>query len=563
MYDLYRDPGKYKVQKKGILMLGEEILLKVSKPARYIGGEHNIILKDHKSVKCKVALCFPDVYDVGMSHLGLKILYSVLNEREDLVCERVFAPWHDMEKIMRQEEMPLFTLETKMPVKDSDIVGFSLQFELNYTNVLNMLDLSGIPLFSKERTQSDPLIIGGGPCTFNPEPVADFFDCFVIGDGEDAALDIVDAFIENKKEGGRRDDLLRKLASIESVYVPFYKKTVQKRTLTDLDNAHYPKRPVVPYIDVVHDRMQLEVMRGCRRRCNFCQAGVIYRPNRERSIEKIVSLAKEIYENTGYDEASLLSLSSGDHSRIMEIISALRELFKDKGVSISLPSLRVEDMISRFPAEMTIGRHTGLTFAPEAGSEKLRKIINKDIPIEALKGCAYEAFKNGWRRIKLYFMIGLPGEDYSDLDAIVELAREISEVKKKIDGKAASINASVSVFVPKPHTPFERAAMLPIDEVENRQRYIRQKAKGTKVNFSFHNARMSYIEAALSRGDRALSQAVYNAWKKSCKFDGWNDYFDFEKWKEAFREASIDPDYYALRERKPDEPLPWKFIELR
>ena len=431
-------------------MLTEEILLKVRKPARYIGGEWNSVVKDHKDVKCKVVLAFPDVYEVGMSHLGLKILYSLLNDRRDIACERVFAPWFDMEGIMREQKIPLFTLETKSSLKEFDILGFSLQYELSYTNVLNMLDLAGIPLFSSERGDTYPLIIGGGPCAFNPEPMADFFDCFLIGDGEEAALEIADIFIENRKKGGKKEELLKRLADVEGIYVPSIPKKVRKRSVLDLDKAYYPTRPVVPYIEIVHDRIQLEIMRGCRRRCNFCQAGVIYRPNRQRSAEKIISLAKKVYENTGYDEISLVSLSSGDHSQIMDIASSIKGSFQDKGISISLPSLRVEDLVSRFPLEMSSGKHTGLTFAPEVGSEKMRKVINKDISPATLKECAYQAFKNGWRRIKLYFMIGLPQEDYSDLDAIVDLAKGISEARKDVDGKLAEINASESVFIPKP-----------------------------------------------------------------------------------------------------------------
>lgn len=543
-------------------MLNDDILLNVSKPARYIGGEINSIIKDDENIKCKIALCFPDIYDVGMSHLGLKILYSVLNERQEVACERAFAPWHDMENIMRQKGIPLFTLETKRPLKEFDIVGFSLQYELSYTNVLNMLDLSGIPIFSDQRKDSHPLIIGGGPCAFNPEPMADFFDCFVIGDGEEVILELVDAFIEYRKNDTNRVKLLQRLAGLEGVYVPSVSSKVKKRSILNLDEAPYPIKPPVPYIEIIHDRMQLEVMRGCRRKCNFCQAGVIYRPNRERSVEKLIVLAKCLYENTGHDEVSLISLSSGDHSRIREIVSSLKDIFQDKGISISLPSLRAEDLIRKFPLEITSGRRTGLTFAPEVGSQKMRDIINKDISIEALKECVYHAFKNGWRKVKLYFMIGLPHEDYSDLDAIVNLAKEISEVKIKINGRPADINASVSVFVPKPHTQFERAAMLSIGEIKERQNYIKHKAVGSRVKFSFHDAKMSYIEAVLSRGDRKLSNCIYKAWENGCKFDGWSDHFIFDNWMAAFKEAGIDPDHYALRERKLEETLPWEFIEV-
>lgn len=544
-------------------ILTDEILLKVSKPARYIGGEFNSVVKAHKNLRCKVALAFPDVYEVGMSHLGLKILYSILNDRQDIACERVFAPWFDMEALMRERKIPLWTLETKSPLKEFDIVGFSLQYELSYTNVLNMLDLAGIPLFSSQRDGFDPVVIGGGPCVFNPEPIADYFDCFVIGDGEEVILEIADIFIEAKQNKEERNSLLKRFAGLEGVYVPPINKRVKKRSILNLDAVCYPERPVVPYISIVHDRIQLEIMRGCRRRCNFCQASAVYRPNRERSKENIVSLAKKIYDNTGYDEISLVSLSSGDHSEILEIVSCLKDLFKDKGVSISLPSLRVEDMARRFPVEISSCGRAALTFAPEVGSDKMRKVVNKDISPLLLKECAYQAFKNGWRRLKLYFMLGLPEEDYTDLDAIVDLAMQISETKKVIDGLPAEINASLSVFIPKPHTRFEREPMLSMDEVERKQHHIRQRAMKTrKVKFSFHDIRMSYLEAVMARGDRKLSGVIHRAWLKGCKFDAWGEHFDFEKWVLAFKEEGIDPDLYSLRRFSPQEVLPWGFIDF-
>lgn len=547
-------------------MLSDEMLLSVAKPARYTGGEWNSIVKGDLGIDCRIALCFPDLYEIGMSHLGLKILYSVLNGRSDVACERSFAPWHDMERVLRGNGIPLFSLETKRPLNKFDMLGFSLQYELSYTNILNMLDLSGIPLFSKDRDGSHPLIAGGGPCAFNPEPLADFFDCFVIGEAEEAVLEVADAVIGNKRAKASRGELLERLSGIEGVYVPSIPKKIKKRFIADLESAPFPEKPVVPFINVIHDRIQIEIMRGCGRACNFCQACAIYKPNRFRSPAKILSLAEAIYKNTGCDEISLVSLSSGDHPQIMEIITSLTGAFKDRAVGISFPSLRVEEMTSRFPHELTSGRHTGLTFAPEVGSEKMRKVINKDVPAEALKECAYQAFKNNWRRIKLYFMIGLPQEEYSDLDAIVDLAREISEVRRRVDGKPADINAAVSVFIPKPHTRFEREAMLPVDEVFRRQKYIRDRkrsSQGTKVKFIFHDARMSYLEAAFARGDNKLSKVLYIAWKNGCRFDSWQECFDPEKWRSAFREASIDPDYYSLRERELGEPLPWEFIALR
>jgi len=545
-------------------MLSDEMLLGVAKPARYTGGEWNSVVKGDRGIDCRIALCFPDLYEVGMSHLGLKILYSVLNGRSDVACERTFAPWHDMERVLREKGIPLFSLETKRPLNEFNMLGFSLQYELSYTNILNMLDLSGIPLFSKDRDASHPLIVGGGPCAFNPEPLADFFDCFVIGEAEEAVLEVADAVIGNKKAGASRGELLERLSGIEGVYVPSIPKKIKKRFIADLESAPFPEKPVVPFINVIHDRIQIEIMRGCGRACNFCQACAIYRPNRFRSPAKILSLAEAIYKNTGYDEISLVSLSSGDHPQIMEIITSLTGTFKDKAVGISFPSLRVEEMTSRFPLELTSGRHTGLTFAPEVGSEKMRRVINKDIQPEALKECAYQAFKNNWRRIKLYFMIGLPQEEYSDLDAIVDLAREVSEVRRRLDGKPADINATVSVFIPKPHTRFEREAMLPLDEVGRRQKHIRDRNKrGSRVKFIFHDARMSYLEAVFARGDRELSKVLYIAWKNGCRFDSWKECFDLEKWRSAFREASLEPDHYSLRGRGLDEALPWGFISLR
>jgi radical SAM family uncharacterized protein len=360
-------------------MLPDDVLLGVTKPARYTGGEWNSVVKDSDGIACRVALCFPDTYEVGMSHLGLKILYSLLNDRDDTACERVFAPWHDMEKVLRERGIPLFSLESKRAVGDFDIVGFSLQYELSYTNILNMLDLSGIPVFSRERAETDPVVIGGGPCAFNPEPVADFFDCFLIGEGEEAVPEIVDAVIKAKKDRLPRREILRSLSGIEGVYVPVFPSKVKKRTVADLDNAYFPVKPVVPFINIVHDRIQVEVMRGCRRACNFCQACAIYRPNRFRSMEKVLKISEETYRNTGYDEISLVSLSSGDHPQIMEIIRSLTQSFRDRAVSISFPSLRAEEMTSSFPLELTSGRHTGLTFAPEVGSDKMRKAINKNV----------------------------------------------------------------------------------------------------------------------------------------------------------------------------------------
>jgi len=556
-----------------------ELLLQVQKPARYIGGEWNMVRKEWTPDKVKVLLAFPEVYEVGMSYLGLKILYGILNKRDDCLCERVFSPWSDFEEILRKNKMSLFSLESRRAIKDFDIIGISLAYELNYTNVLNLLDLGGIPIRSSERSEDDPIIIAGGPACYNPEPMAEFIDAFVVGDGEEAVCDLVDKF---KLPLGRKE-LLRELAKIPGVYVPslyeasynddgtiksFLPKEkdlplkIQKRVVKDLNSSFYPTDQLVPYIQIVHDRIMLEIMRGCKHACKFCQAGTTYRPRRERSKETVVRIAKEAYSKTGYEEITLLSLSSGDHSEIKEIIEELNREFKAKGISISVPSLRIEDSLSKIPALIAQVKKSGLTFAPEAGSECLRKVIGKNIDIEKLMEALRESYRSGWRRVKLYFMIGLPTEKNEDLENIVKLLYKVSNLKREVDGKDAQVTASINAFVPKPHTPFQWEPMESIDILSGKKKFLRDNVRSRFVEMDFNSFYAGYLEAVFARGDRRLSGVVHEAWKKGARFDGWKEHFNFDLWMGSFKAAGVDPDFYAGRRRSPDEILPWNFIDI-
>ena len=576
-----------------------DLLLQVRKPARYIGGEWNAVKKEWTDDKVKALLAFPDVYEVGMSYLGLKILYGILNKRDDCLCERVFSPWPDFEEVLRKNNIEIFSLESRMPIKGFDIIGFSIAYELNYTNILNILDLGGIPIRSSERSDKDPLIIAGGPACFNPEPVAEFIDAFIIGDGEEAIEEIVEVYKGFRlrksafafglggqamvNDHGSRKKLLKELAEIQGVYVPsFYAveynddgtiknfspkekdapKKIKKRVVVDLDNSFYPANQLVPYIQIVHDRIMLEIMRGCKHACKFCQAGTTYRPRRERSKEKIIELAKESYSKTGYEEITLLSLSSGDHSKIREIIEELNEAFKDKAVSISVPSLRIEGVLSELPALIAQVKKTGLTFAPEAGRECLRKVINKNIDVEKLLNAAMESFKSGWRKVKLYFMIGLPTEKEEDLIAIPELLYKVSNLKRSLDKKPAHVTASINAFVPRPHTPFQLEAMENFDKLSEKKDLLKRSVRTKMIELDFHSFHMAYLEAVFARGDRRLSKVIYETWSKGARFDGWNDFFNFGLWSDSFKKAGLDPDFYAVRARKCDETLPWDFIDI-
>ena len=565
-----------------------ELLKQVQKPGRYIGGEHNSVTKDWGRPYVRFLLAFPDIYEVGMSYLGMRILYGILNERGDALCERVFSVWPDMEKLLRQWHVPLFSLESKRPLNEFDIIGFSLTYDLNYTNVLNILDLGGIPLRSRDRSDEDPLVIAGGPAAYNPEPMADFIDAFVIGEGEEVIVEILEAYQRNQKPEHRnqradRKKMLSELAKIEGVYVPslyeveyngdgtikkFAPKNsappiVRKRVVKDLNSCFYPVKQVVPYIQIVHDRICLEIMRGCKHFCKFCQAGVVCLPRRERSREKIVELAKEVYRNTGYEEMSLMSLSSGDHSRIKEIFEELTAAFKERGVSVSLPSLRIEGLADELPELIRRVRKSGLTFAPESGSERLRKVINKNIDIELLARAALEAYKAGWDRIKLYFMIGLPQESDEDLSATAGLIAHISGLRRRFNKGPGFITASIAAFIPKPHTPFQWVSMEGRDVLKARQRFLRDRNPNRKkVKLDFHDLETSILEGVISRGDRRLGQVLEKAWGMGARFDGWGEFFNAELWHEAFRAAHIEPDFYINRARPHEEILPWDIIDI-
>jgi len=562
-----------------------ELLLTVQKPGRYVGGEWNAVKKEWTADKVKVCLAFPDVYEVGMSYLGTKILYGILNDRADCLAERVFAPWTDFEAVLRNNNIPLFSLESRKPLKDFDIIGFSFAYELTYTNILNILDLGGIPLRTSERTDADPLIIAGGPSCFNPEPMADFIDAFVIGDGEEAIGEIVEVYKKLRFTlHASRPTLLRELAKIPGVYVPsFYAveyntdgtlgaftatqegvpAKINKRYVKDLDSAYYPTNQIVPNIGIVHDRIALEVMRGCTHACKFCQAAMTYRPCRERSRAKVLELARASYAATGHDEISLLSLSSVDYSHLRGAIEDLNAEFAGKAVSISVPSLRIEEMAIDIPLLISKVKKAGLTFAPEAGSEALRKCLNKDIDIEKLYDAARESFKAGWKRVKLYFMIGLPGETDDDIVKMAEMIRRISDLKKDLDGRPAQVAASVNAFVPKPHTAFQREAMVSLDELERKKRLLRQRIASKHIELDFHKSDMSYLEAVLSRGDRRLADVIAAAWRAGARFDAWQEKFNLTVWGEAFILCRIDRSFYVNRKKNPDEALPWDFIVVR
>ena len=535
-----------------------DALSRVKKPARYIGGEINAVIKDPAKVKIRVALAFPDVYEVGMSHLGLKILYHILNSCEDVFAERVFAPWSDMEQQMRDRDIPLLTLETHHEVRKMDIVGFSLQYELCATTVLQMLDLSRIPLLSRERGVQDPLIIAGGPLCFNPNPMSDFFDLFLIGDGEQAIVEIVEIYKSWKLRGGDRDSLLRELKKVEGVFVPSLFKageTVSKRILPNLGLADFPQSLVVPFCDITHDRVGLEIARGCTRGCRFCQAGMIYRPVRERKPGDLLTLTRKLLESTGWDDIGLLSLSSGDYSSIGPLIRNLSREFASKKVAISLPSLRTDTFDSEIATEIRKVRKTGFTLAPEAGTERLRRVINKGNTEEDLRNAVVSAFQEGWKAVKLYFMIGLPTETEEDVAGIVDLI-----FKSVRWGRAGQIRASISTFVPKSHTPFQWAGQISIDETYRRQSYIKGLMRRKSTVLKFHNPKVSFLEGIFARGSTELGKVIECAYRKGARFDGWDEKLNFELWMNCFEEFGIDPEHY-LKERSINEPLPWEFIQ--
>lgn len=570
-------------------MLKEKIdglLDRVQKPARYMGGEMNAVLKDPDSVAIRYAFAFPDVYEVGMSHLGSRILYDIINKREDALCERVFTPWVDMADLMRQENVPLFSLETRSPVRGFDMLGITLQYEMSYTNILELLDLAGIPLHSEDRTWDDPIVIAGGPCAFNPEPLYHFIDAFSIGDGEISTLETIDVVKACKAEGVSRKECLRRLSRLRGVYVPsLYEatynedgtlksfepteegvpRTVVKNMVADLDKAEYPESVIVPFMEIVHDRINIEVLRGCTRGCRFCQAGMIYRPVRERSVEHILDLAKKLIDETGYEEITLSSLSTGDYTCLPQLAHELMERFAEKRVALSLPSLRLDSNLKQTLEETQKVRKSSLTYAMEAGTQRLRDVINKGITEENLTSSVGDAFASGWSSVKLYFMFGLPTETFEDLDGIADLAnkvvRKYFETPKNVRAKGLRVNCSASCFVPKPFTPFQWEPQDTIEQFEEKQKHLCHIMHIKGVEFNWHEPQVSFLEAVFARGDRRTADALEAAWRLGCRFDGWTDQFKFDKWMEAFEQTGVNPAFYANRRREKDELLPWAFID--
>lgn len=563
----------------------EQLFNKVQKPARYTGGEVNSVIKDKNSVKFRYAFCFPDNYEIGMSHLGMKILYSLVNAREDAWCERVFAPWTDMEEEMRKADVPLFALESGDSLSEFDMIGFTLQYELSYSNVLNMLDLGKIPLRSRDRQSLTPIVVGGGPCACNPEPLADFFDIFLPGEGEEVTNELIDLLMVHKEKGSSKLEFLRDAAKIEGVYVPaFYEVSynadgtisavtpkegapakVKKRIISDLDKVYYPEKFVVPYIDIVHDRAVAEVFRGCIRGCRFCQAGFIYRPIREKSSDTVNRQAKCLCDTTGYDEVSLCSLSTSDYSGIEQLIPQMFSWALPEKINVSLPSLRVDNFSEELMEELKKVRKSGLTFAPEAGTQRLRDAINKNVTEEEVLSTAAQAFRGGWTAVKLYFMMGLPTETLDDIAGIAELAQKVvNEFYKNPDkpkGKGVTVSISVASFVPKPFTPFQWEPQDTMEQLVAKQKYLMENVHTHKIQVSWHQSQTSFLEGVFARGDRKLCDVIEAAWRKGCKFDGWDEYFRFDKWMEAFEACGVDPAFYSNRRREFSEILPWDHLD--
>ncbi len=574
------------------LALKDDILMRVEKSARYIGSETNMTVKDPASVDIRFAFCFPDVYEIGMSHLGIQILYEMFNRREDVYCERVFSPWTDLMQIMKETGIPLFSLETQSDIRDFDFLGITLQYEMCYTNILQVLDLSGIPFFAAQRTEDDPLVIGGGPCTYNPEPIADFFDLFYIGEGETQFDALFDLYLEMKRGGSyTRADFLLAAAGIPGIYVPslydvcyaedgtissFAPKRagiperIQRQVDLDLDHAPYPEKPIVPFIRVTQDRAVLEIMRGCIRGCRFCQAGMVYRPNREKSLSVLKQYAIHMLDSSGQDEISLSSLSSSDYSQLPELVDFLIEECKRRKVNISLPSLRIDAFSLDVMEKVQDIKKSSLTFAPEAGSQRMRNVINKGLTKEDILGGAADAFRGGWQKVKLYFMLGLPFETEEDRLAIPDLADEVAmcyydTVPKQERQGRCNVNISTSFFVPKPFTPFQWAPMHTPEEYKSMAALVKERMHAElnhkSLSYQWHHPDVTVLEGILARGDRRLSKAILAAYQSGCVFDAWNEYFDYGKWLAAFAETGINPDFYTLRERSTDEILPWDFID--
>ena len=569
--------------------LSDEILLSIEKPARYIGNEVNSVMKDPEQVDIRFAMCFPDVYEIGMSHLGIQILYHMFNERPDVWCERVYSPWPDLDARMRKDNIPLFALESQEPIRSFDFLGITIQFEMCYTNILQVLELSGIPLEASERTEEDPIVIGGGPCVYNPEPIAEFFDVFYIGEGETVYDQLFDVYKKNKAEGKSRREFLEAACQIPGIYVPMfydaeyhedgtlrpftrnYEKApemIEKQVLMDVTHAPYPKAPVVPFIKATQDRVVLEIQRGCIRGCRFCQAGMIYRPTRERDVEELKKWADTMLKTTGYEEISLSSLSSSDYSKLPELINYLMEICPERGVNISLPSLRIDAFSLDVMKKVQDIKKSSLTFAPEAGSQRMRNVINKGLTEEDILEGAGKAFEGGWNKVKLYFMLGLPTETEEDIKGIAHLSEKIAEryyeiPKDQRNGKC-QITASSSFFIPKPFTPFQWAPMNRKEEFLEKARIVKAEVRAMlnqkSIRYNYHEADISMLEGVLARGDRRTAKVVLQAYRNGALFDSWSEYFRPEAWEKAFEETGIDPDFYTVRERSVDELLPWDFI---